>query len=160
MFFRSIPILLVVLLPMSTVKAEAPASIKVITHNVWYGFTKKPEPRYANWRKWMNSQNPDVVALQELNGYTAEKLASDAKAWGHGHSVLLKEDGFATGITSKYPISDVAKIREGMHHGLLRCRIEGIWFYVIHFHPSDYARRIEEAALLAEDIKQIGRAHV
>lgn len=53
-------------------------SLKIITQNVLYGFTQRTEPRYQNWRHWMKSQTPDVVCLQELNGYTAEKLASDA----------------------------------------------------------------------------------
>lgn len=135
--------------------AESPAELKIITHNVWYGFTKKGQPRHEQWLQWMAAQQPDVVALQELNGYTAEKLAADAKNWGHPHSVLLKEDGFPTGITSRYPITDVAKIGDGMHHGLLRCRIEGIWFYVIHFHPSNFARRIEEAGHLRADIARL-----
>lgn len=134
---------------------ESPESLKIVTHNVWYGFTKKPEPRYSNWRRWMSSQAPDVVSLQELNDYTAEKLSEDAKSWGHQYSALLKDDGFATGITSRYPISDIMRIRDGMHHGLLRCRIAGIWFYVIHFHPSNFARRIEEAALLKADVESL-----
>lgn len=143
-----------VALPASQLAAAEPIpqTLKLITHNVWYGFTKKPEPRYERWRKWMAEQAPDVVCLQELNGYNAEKLAADAAAWGHPHSVLLKEDGFPTGITSRFPIHNVARVREGYHHGLLRCQIEGLWIYVIHFHPSNYARRIEEAGLLAADI--------
>ena len=135
--------------------AESTESLKVITHNVWYGFTKKGQPRHEQWLKWMREQSPDVVSLQELNGYTAEKLQADASAWGHAHSVLLKEDGFPTGITSRYPISDVKRIRQSMHHGLMRCRIAGIWFYVVHFHPSNFARRIEEAQVLADDIKTL-----
>lgn len=145
--------ILVSLPPSQLAAAEpTPQTLKLITHNVWYGFTKKPEPRYEQWRAWMPKQNPDVVCLQELNGYTAEKLAADAAAWSHPHSVLLKEDGFPTGITSRFPIHNVARLREGFHHGLLRCQIEGIWIYVIHFHPSNHARRVEEAALLAADI--------
>ena len=122
---------------------DKPSTLKLVTHNVWYGFTKKPEPRHADWLKWMAAQKPDVVSLQELNEYTPEKLAADARSWGHEHSVLLKEDGFPTGITSRFPIGDVRRIRDGMHHGLLRCRIQGIWFYVIHFHPSNFARPME-----------------
>ncbi len=155
---RHIMLLLMVsgfLLSGSPAGAESPAELKVITHNVWYGFTKKGQPRHDQWLQWMAAQQPDVVALQELNGYTAEKLATDANSWGHSHSVLLKEEGFPTGITSRYPITDVAKIRDGMHHGLLRCRIEGIWFYVIHFHPSNFARRIEEAGHLQADIAKL-----
>jgi endonuclease/exonuclease/phosphatase family metal-dependent hydrolase len=101
----------------------------------------------------MSAQNPDIVSLQELNGYTGEKLAGDAKAWGHDYSVLLKTTGFPTGITSRYPITDVKRIMDGMHHGLLRCRIRGIWFYVIHMHPSDYARRVDEVRILQRDIR-------
>ncbi len=103
----------------------------------------------------MKAQMPDVVCLQELNGYSAEKLAADAAFWGHDHSELLKTDGFPTGITSRYPIHHVERLRDGFHHGLLRCQIEGVWFYVIHFHPSNFARRIEEAALLNQDVVKL-----
>ncbi len=128
-------------------KAE---KLRIITHNVWYGFTKKTQPRYANWKRWMKAQAPDVVALQELNTYTEERLRADAASWGHPHSVLLKEDGFPTGITSRYPIHDVKLIRQGFHHGLLRCRIQGVWLYVIHFHPSNFQFRIDEAGMLEQ----------
>ncbi len=139
--------------------ADENTLLKVVSHNVWYGFTKKPEPRHTDWLNWMKAQSPDVVSLQELNGYTPETLAADAEAWGHAHSVLLKTDGFPTGVTSRFPITDVKRIREGMHHGMIRCRIHGVWFYVIHFHPSDYARRIEEAAILKEDIRTLPNAN-
>jgi gluconolactonase len=72
--------------------------------------------------------------------------------------VLLKQDGFPTGITSRYPISDVRILRDGFHHGLLRCRIQGLWFYVIHFHPSNFERRIAEAGLLAADVASLPEA--
>ncbi len=137
--------------------ADEPSAdrVKFITHNVWYGFTKKPDPRRERWRAWMAAEAPDVVALQELNGFTPETLAADASSWGHQHSALLKEDGFPTGITSRFPIHDVVRIREGFHHGLLRCRIEGLWIYVIHFHPSNYDHRSREAARLAKYIASL-----
>ena len=37
--------------------------LRIITHNVWYGFTKKTEPRYTDWKRWMKAQAPDVVSL-------------------------------------------------------------------------------------------------
>ncbi len=135
-------------------KAEE-STLRIVSYNVWYGFTKKPEPRYSTWRTWMASQKPDVVSLQELNGYTEEKLAADAKAWGHEHSLLLKRDGFPTGFTSNKPITEIKRIREGMHHGLLRCKSHGIYFYVIHFHPSDHEHRIREARILQKDVKSL-----
>ncbi len=141
--------------PVSHADEQAPQTLRVITHNVWYGFTKKTEPRYSSWRRWMQAQSPDVVSLQELNTYSDERLAADAASWGHDYSVLLKEEGFPTGITSRYPITDVRRIRDGFHHGLLRCRIQGIWFYVIHFHPSNFQWRIDEAALLKQDVESL-----
>lgn len=133
-------------------------TVKILSHNVWYGFTKKGTPRHENWRTWMKDQQPDIVSLQELNGYTAERLAADGRAWGHAHSVLLKEDGFATGLTSKTPITDIKRIREGLQHGLLRCRTAGLWIFVIHFHPSNFAHRITEASLLKDEIAALGEA--
>lgn len=128
---------------------------KVITHNVWYGFTKKQEPRHGEWKQWMAQQSPDVVFLQELNGFSANDLAEDAASWGHSYSGILKKGGFPTGVTSRYPISDVRRIQEGFHHGLLRCQIRGMWFYVVHFHPSNYKKRIEEARLLKQDVMRL-----
>jgi exodeoxyribonuclease III len=129
-------------------------SLKIVSYNVWYGFTKVPE-RKDNWIAWMNEQRPDVVSLQELNEYTAQQLAEDAKRYGHEYSVLLKEDGFPTGITSRYPIEDVKKMREGFHHGLLRARIQDIYFYVIHLHPSNHETRKKEIDLILNDIEQL-----
>ena len=111
---RSILLTLVICFPASARPTDEskPEKLRIITHNVWYGFTKKTEPRYADWKRWMKAQAPDVVSLQELNTYTEERLRADAESWGHPHSVLLKEDGFPTGITSRYPINDVKRIRK------------------------------------------------
>ncbi len=129
-------------------------NLRIITHNVWYGFSKVPERKEA-WIAWMNEQDPDIVALQELNGYTEQILADDAKSYGHAYSALLKEEGFPTGITSRYPIEDIQRIREGFHHGLLRVRIEGIYIYVIHLHPSNWETRMLEIKQILEDIEAL-----
>jgi exodeoxyribonuclease III len=129
-------------------------NLRIVSYNVWYGFTLVPE-RKEKWIDWMKEQQPDVVSLQELNEYTSLKLAEDAKRYGHEYSVLLKEDGFPTGITSKFPIEDVKKVREGFHHGLLRARVQNIYFYVIHLHPSNHETRKKEIALILSDIEQL-----
>ncbi len=101
----------------------------------------------------MNEQQPDIVSLQELNEYTPEKLAEDAKDYGHSYSVLLKEEGFSTGITSRYPIEDIQRTMEGFHHGLMRVRIQQIYFYVIHLHPSNWEIRKTEINHIIKDIE-------
>ena len=101
----------------------------------------------------MNEQQPDIVSLQELNEYTPEKLAEDAKDYGHSYSALLKEEGFSTGITSRYPIEDIQRTMEGFHHGLMRVRIQQIYFYVIHLHPSNWETRKTEINHIIKDIE-------
>lgn len=133
---------------------QTSANLRIISYNVWYGFSKVPE-RKVNWITWMNEQAPDIVSLQELNGYTDQKLAEDAKAYGHEYSVLLKEKGFPTGITSRYPIDDIYRITEGFHHGLLRVRIQEMYIYVIHLHPSNCLTRKAEIIQILQDIEKL-----
>ena len=135
-------------------KDQNSSDIKIISHNVWYGFTKVPE-RKESWISWMKDQQPGIVSLQELNEYTQEKLAEDALQYGHEYSVLLKEEGFPTGITSSFPIQDVHKTTEGFHHGLLRVRIEGIYIYVVHLHPSNWETRKKEIKNILQDIASL-----
>lgn len=129
-------------------------NLKIISYNVWYGFTKIPE-RKETWLAWIKEQGPDIVSLQELNEYTHQKLAEDAKSYGHTYSALLKEEGFPTGITSRYPIEDIKIITEGFHHGLLRVKIQQIYFYVIHLHPSNWKTRKNEIKLILRNIDEL-----
>jgi exodeoxyribonuclease III len=149
-----LPLLLIaVTLPINISAQTSP--LRLVSYNVWNGFGQKPEPRREQWRTWMAARQPDVVALQELNAFTPEQLEAEAKTWGHHYSILLKVDGFPTALTSRTPITEVRRIRDGMHHGLLHGKIRGIHFYVIHFHPSHHARRIEEARLLIDDVRSL-----
>lgn len=127
------------------------STLKILSHNVWYGFSRVPE-RKEHWIAWMKAQEADVVSLQELNEYTHERLAEDAQQYGHLYSVLLKEEGFPTGITSRFPIEDVKRTLTGFHHGLLRVRIKQVFFYVIHLHPSNWETRKSEINLILKDI--------
>jgi exodeoxyribonuclease-3 len=144
------------LLPRGPYGAKPDLKLKLLTYNVWYGFTKKPN-RKASYLKFMKEQAPDVVSLQELNGYSPEKLAADAKTWGHTHSILLKEKGFPTGITSNQPITEVKRTLEGFHHGLMRCLTRGIYVYAIHLHPGNWEIRLREIDLLLKDIATLPR---
>ena len=137
--------------PDKTQQGDISPNIKIITYNVWYGFTLVPERKKA-WIDWMIEQRPDVVSLQELNEYTEQKLVEDGRSYGHEYSVLLKEEGFPTGITSRYPIEDVQRITNGFHHGLMRVRIRGIYFYVVHLHPSNWEVRKSEIRQILQDI--------
>ena len=130
------------------------STLRLITHNVFYGFTKVPD-RKETWLEWMDNQHPDVVVLQELNEYTPDQLAEDAAAWNHSYSVLLKEEGFPTGITSRYVIEDVQRYVDGFHHGVIRAKIRDIYFYVIHLHPSNWEVRHREIDQILNNIEEL-----
>jgi len=146
-------ILFILLICFSSFSQE---SVKVITYNIWNGFEwGKDTTRKANFLAWMKLQQPNVVALQELCGYTPEMLAEDAKEWGHPYSVLLKTTGYPVGLTSQYPIKIKARIMDGMGHGALHCQTRGIDFLVVHLHPGSVQRRQEEANILLTTLKNI-----
>jgi exodeoxyribonuclease-3 len=132
----------------------SPNQLRIITYNVWYGFTKVPD-RKESWIRWMERQQADIVSLQELNGYTPQQLSNDAKAYGHPYCALLKEGGFPTGITSRYPISEITRTTKGFHHGLLRAKILDIYFYVVHLHPGNHEIRNAEVDLILDDVAKL-----
>ena len=134
----------------------ATSQMRVITYNIWNGFDwGKDTLRHAQFMDWVNFQKPDVFALQELCGYTQEKLAADAKAWGHDHAIILKEDGYPVGLTSRWPITLIRKQREGMWHGMLHVQTNDIDFFVVHLSPADWATRHREAQIITQQINSL-----
>ncbi len=109
-------------------------TLKIINWNVLYGFNHHKSIDEAS--QWLDGQRPGVVALQELNGISEQRLREYAKHWGHSHAVTHKESGFPVGLTSKAPIEVVERQFEGFHHGFLHCKTYGIHFFVVHFWPG------------------------
>ncbi len=130
--------------------------VKVISYNIWNGFDwGKDQERKEEMIRWVKKQQPDVLALQELCGYTPEKLREDAKKWGHSYAEILKTSGYPVGITSSKPIKIKEKILENMHHGALHCSTWDIDFMVVHFSPFSYKKRQEEAKIVLAKLDQI-----
>ena len=133
----------------TTFAQESRKSLKVISYNIWNGFDwGKDTLRHQKFLAWAAFQKADVLALQELCGYTQSKLAKDAKAWGHNYAIILKEDGYPVGLTSKWPIKLLGKYREGMWHGMLHAQTAGIDFFVVHLSPADWKTRNREAQII------------
>jgi len=132
------------------------SSIKVMTYNIWNGFDwGKDLDRKDRLINWVKSKDPDVLALQELCGYTEAQLSQDAAQWGHPFAVLLKTEGYPLGFTSKEPINLVEKMVEPLWHGMLHCQTYGLDFFVVHLSPSDLATRRDEARIITEKIRAV-----
>lgn len=128
--------------------------LKVLAFNIWNGHDwGKDTARHDAMVAWIKEQAPDVAALQELCGYTQEKLAADARVWGHPYAVILKEDGYPVGITSRRPIHLKARLREGLWHGLIHAETYGIDFFVVHLSPADRDTRYREAGIIESRVR-------
>lgn len=157
MYKKILSTLLVLLLVVGSLYSqEKTTKLKVLSYNIWNGFDwGKDTVRNEKAIRWIDSQKPDVVALQELCGYTKERLEKNAKKWGHKYAEILKTDGYPVGITSNKPIEVKEKILENMHHGALHCLTYGIDFVVIHFSPFSHEKRHEEADIILSKLSEI-----
>src|SRR5665811_1944138 len=77
------------------------STLKIMSYNILDGYDHgKDSLRQDKAVDFIQSQKPDVVALQELVGFTPESLKEFARSYGHNYSVILKEKGYPVGLTS------------------------------------------------------------
>ena len=126
-----------------------PETLRVISYNVWYVFNHGKQIKEG--QAWLKSHAPDVVALQELTDIKPEKLEQLAAGWDHPNSVLLKTSGFSVGLTSRWPIEVVTKQLEGMHHGYLHAKTNGVHYFVVHLSPFKWSVREREAKIVLKE---------
>ncbi|WP_256010162.1 endonuclease/exonuclease/phosphatase family protein [Desertivirga xinjiangensis] len=122
-------------------------SFKILSYNVYEGF-RKDSIYIKAFQKWVKEKDPDVVAFQELNGFSKEKLIAMAKNAGYRYTVLQKRAGFPLALMSKYPVSNVRKVTEGMQHGLLYGKVLNYHLFITHLDPRAYEKRISEVDTL------------
>ena len=95
--------------------------LRVISYNIWNGF-EKDASRRTNFINWVKEQQPDILAMTELVGFTEKDLGELASEYGHKYYAIVKEEGYPVGVTSNEPITVVKKQVEGFWHG----RLQGI----------------------------------
>ena len=122
-------------------------SFRIITWNVYEGMKLDTTKHKTAFASWIRDKDPDVMAFQEMNRFTQTSLEEFARSYGHAYSVLLKENGFPVALTSKYPITNIERVTEGMHHGYIQATVGGIAFFVVHLSPHKYKKRQEEIDL-------------
>jgi exodeoxyribonuclease III len=133
--------------------------LRVVCYNLLEGFQNRPE-RKRQTLSWIADRKPDVLALQELNGYTPEHLAQEAREWGHSDSVLLKLEGYPCGLTSNKLMQDPQRLVQGFQKGVVYARTHNIDVFVVHHSVAGWEARLSEAALIiarAKAAMQAGR---
>lgn len=151
---RLFPIVLILCIVMTAQVTMAQEYLKIVSYNVLYGLKKDSVniDRFVNFTKdW----NPDVIALEEMNGYTQKTLEQLGQHIKHDYVLQSKEEGFPVAITSKYPLVNFRKVTENMWHSYLYAKIKGVHFFVIHFSPFNYQKRLKEVADVLAQTKEI-----
>lgn len=129
-------------------------TLKLISYNVYWGMKQDTTAHKTKFTQWFKEQNPDIVALQEVNGFTQQQIQEFAESYDHPYAIIVREpaaDGaisFPVALTSKYPIVNVRRIVDNMIHGLIVAEIEGHHFMVTHFHPFSAVKRGHEIDLV------------
>ncbi|EMH4163893.1 endonuclease/exonuclease/phosphatase family protein [Pluralibacter gergoviae] len=134
--------------------------LKVISYNAYWGMKSDESKDKQKFSEWAKKQNADVIAWQEMNHFTREKLEAFARSYGHPYAVLLKEspnpdddEFFPTALTSKYPIVNVKKVTDNLWHGALFADVGNHHFVVTHMNPFRTSQRIEEMDLILDSIR-------
>lgn len=143
--------LLLLLAATQVLKAQTP--LKIISYNV-YNYFESEAARKARFVTWAKTQEADVIAYQELVNVSGEELKALGKSIGHPYTALAKEKGYSVGISSKYPITDVKRVMEGMHHGFMTAKIEDLNFVVVHLSPFKHEKRRAEVALITDSLQR------
>lgn len=121
---------------------KLPDTLKVVSFNIEYGMRADKANDYKNFVEWVNRISPDVLALQEVNGFRQRSLEKLAKRWGHNYVItnVKATDSFPVAITSKYPIEARRKITMDVSHGAIFARLENTGFNIIvaHLWPQGY----------------------
>ena len=126
--------------------------LRVISYNIWNGF-EHDASRRANFINWIKGQQPDILAMTELVGFTEKDLGQLASEYGHKYYAIVKEEGYPVGITSNKPITDVKKQVEDFWHGMLHVKTHGLDMIVTHLSPHDWKFRLKEAQMLTSYIQ-------
>lgn len=132
---------------------QAQTALKIISYNV-YNYFETEADRKARFVTWAKAQQADVIAYQELVNISGEELKALGKSIGHPYTALAKEKGYSVGISSKYPITDVKRVIEGMHHGFMAVKIEDLSFVVVHLSPFKHEKRREEVGLITDSLQR------
>ncbi len=129
------------------------AALKILSYNSYEGFQGSDELK-GNFLRYISEVDPDVVAFQELNSFTAVSLAEFAKSYGHEYAEILADKGYYVGITSKKPIQKVERVKERFKLGYMYGKIDDFNLFVIHLDPHDFkARKRELSTILAHAAK-------
>ena len=111
---------------------------RVIGYNVLIGFNRAE--RIEETANWLRGKKTDVILFQ----------------WDHSYAAVCKPwQDYSIGMTSKRPFEMLEMRIDGLHHGYILARIDGVYYMSIHLSPFRYAMRIRETEIYAKRLKPL-----
>ncbi len=127
-------------------EVKLPDTLKVISYNILEGMKNDKANNYNKFVEWIKSQAPDVLALQEVNGFNQKELEKLAKRYGHNYVITNPKstDNYPVALTSKYPIESRRRITMNVSHGAIFARLKNtdLNIVVTHFWPQAYWKTV------------------
>ncbi|WP_353140504.1 endonuclease/exonuclease/phosphatase family protein, partial [Pseudopedobacter sp.] len=124
-------------------------SLKIVSYNIFDSFRGDSSIKKL-FIELAGQEQPDIIALQEVKGYTEQSLNVFAKSLGMQYSALQRERGHSVALISRYPISNVKKVTKNMFHGYIYANILDYHLVVAHLAPFTYMERnMEMDSLIA-----------
>ena len=133
--------------------SNAQQTVKILSYNVLYGL--KDSANIERYKSFVSELKPDIVATQEMNGWTQETLEGLAATYHHPYALQSKEEGFPVSLSANSPLVNFKKVTENMWHAYIYAKVKGIHIFVIHFSPFSYAKRLEEVENIIAQINEI-----
>lgn len=146
--------LIAFLLMLSPFSSSAQEKVKILSYNVLYGL-QKDSANVDRYRELIAKLDPDIVATQEMNGFTQKSLEQLSNSYGHPYALQSKEEGFPVALSSKVPMVNFKKVTENMWHSSIYAKVQGIHIFVIHFSPFNYKKRLQEVTNIIAQAKEI-----
>jgi exodeoxyribonuclease-3 len=134
--------------------------MKIITYNILDGFENAAQ-RKNDCGLWLQSQKPDIVFLNELNGFTDQSFSQYASIWHHAYSVLLNgRSDYKIGITSNIPLTNIEfYFKELLGHGVIICQRNNLTLINTHLNPHSITKRHHDLDFIISKIKPILNAN-
>jgi exodeoxyribonuclease-3 len=122
-------------------------TFKVLSYNVYEGFSGDAVKKQG-FKKWIDTMKPEVIALEEMKGFTKAGLQNFAVEMGYNYTLMWHEAGLPVALVSKYPITEIKTVPSNLH--LIQAKVLDYNFFVIHLSPLTYdIRKAEMEIILA-----------
>lgn len=121
--------------------------MKFIFLNIKDGAAEEPA-RLARVTDWLRSQDADVLALCELNGWQQAGVFEKRQAamgYPFGHIMHPGPSAYRVGVLARQYFAVRHEVTSGVAHGILQVGFESFDLLVSHFAPFDAKQRLFEA---------------